>query len=436
MRNEGVFVMKDFLKSAEEQLIFNKDVDSIITELSDHVKTKIEFFESIGYDDKASAEKANEAMGSGEVIGQRLDMIHRSNTRIKKLIVAGVIVVNIALHFFEIPAGNNAFLIPFLMALFALTSNFLFTAAAIRFKSIRVSAALIVFSFFPSFMQDHSLAYPLCNLITRNLSRDAYFFFYLYVPAILTAFIGLLILVPNAMNIHHCRQIKKLKNTRKQNKTALALRNLCIIAAVASFVLSVPFYAVNERINEELAAVRDELFSFALDTVGKFDYDEWNELAEYLEGCEYEFNRSYSSYSVNDGPEIFEYDSYTCNIGNWQLSFDYKEDEPDEYSASLRFNNIDNYSQAYLYTTEEKIDELVKKIGDPHVGPGNAMGHSAQEIFSKMIGFDFRDLHITKGEYGTVYEYQWFQVHRKFDSYSWYVFRCDSDDICNYYQLD
>lgn len=427
--------MKDFLQSAEEQLIFNKDKDSIITELSDHVDTKKEFFESIGYDEEASAEKANEAMGDGEVIGQRLDMIHKSGTKIKKLLVAGVFIANLALFFLEIPTGNNAFLIPFLMALLALISNFLFTAAAIRFKSIRVSAALIVFSFFPLLTQDFSLAYPLFNLIARDLSGDEYYFFYLFIPTVITALIGLLILIPNAMNIHHCRRIKKLKNTRKQNKTALLLRNACVIAAAASFVLSVPFYAVNGQINEDQTAVREELFSFALDTVDRFDYDEWDELTEFLRSSEYEFYQYSNSYSIDDGEEIYEYDSYTCNMGNWQLSFSIEEAKPGEYSVRLHFNNTDNYSQAYLYTTAEKTDELVKKIGDPNVGPGNAMGHTAQEISGKMIGFDFRDLYIDKNKDSTIYKYQWFQIHRKFDSYSWYEFYCDTDDICYYYEL-
>ena len=141
--------MNDFLRSAEEQLKFNKDKSSVMAELGDHVETKREFFESIGYDEEASEEKANEAMGSGEIIGQRLDMIHRSNEKIEKLLFTGVLVINIALNFIEIQIGDNGFLPPFLMALLALVSNFLFTAAAMRFKSTKASAALIVCSFYP-----------------------------------------------------------------------------------------------------------------------------------------------------------------------------------------------------------------------------------------------------------------------------------------------
>ena len=427
--------MKDFLRSAEEQLILNKDKEAVIAELSDHVETKKEFFESIGYDQKAGAEKANEAMGDGEVVGQRLNRIHQSNAKIKKLMVAGVLVVNISLHFLEIPEGNSIFLIPFLMALLALISKFLFTAAAIRFKSSPISTALIICSFFHLFTQDYSLAYPLCNLIVRNLSGDEYFFFYLYIPTAITAFIVLLILIPNAINIYHCQQIKKLKNTRKQNKIALALRNLCVIAAVASFVLSVPFYAVNERINEKQAAIRKELFIFALETTDKFDSDEWDELAGYLRSCEYDFYQYSSSYSIDDGEEIYEYDSYTCNIGNWRLSFVYKEENPHEYSVNLHFNNISNYSQNYLYSTAEQIDELVAKIGDPGVGPGKAMGHYAQDFFVYLIDFDLDDIYIDKSTNGTVYRCFWQKTHTYFGCPTSYKFHCDNNDICYYYEF-
>ena len=427
--------MNDFLRSAEEQLKLNKDKIAVMTELGDHFETKKEFFESIGYDEEASAEKANEAMGDGEIIGQRLNMIHNPKTKINKLLIASVFIVNIVLHFLEIPASKGIFLVPFLMALIALISNFLFTAAAIRFKNIKISAALIVFAFFPSLMQDHSLAYPLCNLIVHNLSGDEYYFFYLMIPAVITAFIGLLVLIPNAININHCRRIKKLKNTRKQNRISSALRKCCVIAAIAGFVISVPFYAVNEHINEEQAAVREELFIFALETTDKFEGYEWNELTEYLKNCEYTFYQHSTSYSIDNGVEIYEYDSYVCYINNWQLSFVYEEEKPNEFSVKLHFNNIDNYSQEYLYTTEEKIDKLVKKIGNSDVGPGNAMGHSAQEISNNMLGFDFRNFSIDKSEDGTIYKYQWFQIHRSFDSYSSYEFRCDSDGICYYYEL-
>lgn len=427
--------MKDFLQSAEEQLILNKDKDSIISELSDHVETKKEFFEGIGYDEEASTEKANEAMGSGEVIGQRLNMIHRSNTKIKNQITSSVFAINIILHFLEIPKGSNIFLIPFLMALLALISNFLFTAAAIRFKSTHISAALIVFFFFPLFVRDYSLAYPICNRIAQKLNGDEYYFFYLFAPAIITALIGLIILIPNAMNIYHCVQIKKLKNTRKQNQIASALRNVCVIAAIASFVLSVPFYAVNERINMEQAKIREELYSFALETAHKFDHDEWEELAEYLEECEYEFYRYSSSYSVDDGEEIYEYNSYDYYNGNWQLSFVYKGENPDEYYVHLTFNNTNNFSQKYLYTTSERIDELIEKIGDPEVGPGNAMGHSAQEFLSDLIDFNLNDFYINRTKDGTIYRCFWQETTTYFDCYTRYEFYCDTDDICYYYEL-
>ena len=111
------------------------------------------------------------------------------------------------------------------------------------------------------------------------------------------------------------------------------------------------------------------------------------------------------------------------------------EDKPGEYSANLHFNNIDNYSQEYLYTTDEKIDELIKKIGDSEVGPGNAMGHSAEEISSNIMGFDVRELTVVKRNDGTVYKYYWQPTKTHFGSHYQYEFHCDNDGICYYYDL-
>ena len=426
--------MKDFLQSAEEQLILNKDKDSIITELSDHVETKKEFFESIGYDDETSIEKANEAMGNGEVIGQRLDMIHRSNMKIEKLLFAGVFVINIALNFVEIQIGNNGFLPPFLMALLALVSNFLFTAAAMRFKSTKTSIALIVCSFLPLLKRRYSLAYPLCNVIVRGLSADDYYFFYLFMPAIITFCLSAFIIIPNIINIYHCNQIKKLKNTRKQNKIALALRNACVIVAVAGFVLSVPYYALNERINDEQAAIRDELFGFALETANRFDYGEWSELAEYLESSEYDFKHNSRSYVSSNDLETYIYDSYIYDNGNWKIEFRFKGECPNEYSVFVDFIE-ENLSMNCLYTTATEISELIEKIGDPEVGPGNAMGRSVQEFLSDLIAFDLDGIYVNKSEDGINYRFFWQEPRTYFGCKRVYEFYCDTDDICYYYEL-
>ena len=87
--------MKDFLKSAEDQLKSAEDRKAVMLELKEHLELKKEFFESIGYDTETSEEKANEAMGSGEIIGQRLSEIHRrKNKKIIGIFILCTVCVN------------------------------------------------------------------------------------------------------------------------------------------------------------------------------------------------------------------------------------------------------------------------------------------------------------------------------------------------------
>ena len=278
------------------------------------------------------------------------------------------------------------------------------------------------------------MAYPLCNVIVRGLNANDYYFFYLFMPAIITFCLNAFIIIPNAMNIYHCNQIKKLKNTRKQNKIALAFRNACVIIAVASFVLSVPYNAMNERINDEQAAIRNELISFAFETANRFDYGEWNELAEYLENCEYDLEHNSGSFISSNDLETYTYDSYVYNSGNWGLEFRFNGEYPNEYYVAVNFIE-ENISMNYLYTTATEIDELIKKVGDPEVGPGNAMGHSAQEFSSDLIAFDLDGIYVNKSAEGINYRFFWQEPRTYFGCKRVYEFYCDTDDICYYYEL-
>ena len=116
--------MKDFLKSAEEQLKSAEDKESVMRELSDHLETKKEYFESIGYSKDASKEKANEAMGSGEIIGQRLNEIHRPDGKKSKAVKIAVICVNLLFLFLlAVPLSKNSFIFPFAAAVIIFICN-------------------------------------------------------------------------------------------------------------------------------------------------------------------------------------------------------------------------------------------------------------------------------------------------------------------------
>ena len=433
--------MKNFLHSAEEQLKLNNDRISVMRELQDHVETKKEFFRSIGYDQKASAEKANEAMGDGEIVGQRLNKIHRSNKLLSWILFMLLVAVNSLMKNNTFAEDNDFFLHTFLWALLTLVVDLCITAVAIKRKNKETSLYSIFFSFFPLLARNFILAQPLCNLIFLSINNDAFnsmYYHYNFFSIVITILLSMPIVVPNVFNIYHCKQIKELTNTRKHNEISRFMRNACIFVAIISIVLSVPFYAINNIICLKQAELRSTLFDFALDTAGKFDYDEWDELTEYLKSCEYSFE--YNEYNVlQDEPNELSYriEKYTYRKGDWFVTFTFDEKET-AYGYRVEVNHqIDNLSLEYLYLTDEKEWELKEKLGDPIEEDDNVTGISAQEIRIIMSDFNFTGIRIEKQMDGTVYNYEWlmpFYANRKdFSRYN-FQFHCESNGICYRYK--
>lgn len=439
--------MKDFLQSAEEQLKLNKDKESVMTELSDHVETKIEFFESIGYDKEASTEKANEAMGNGEVVGQRLHQIHYRKQISVLFPILSVIFVNIFLNFGP-STDENSFFLPFVTTLFILIYNFLGTALAIKRKMKGLSITLIAVACTVMWITMAELAYPLCNLIisrvhfTENFYTAYYFFRFL-----ITAVIVAMIVLPNAYNIYHCRQMRQLKNTKKQNIFAGKLRNFCFIAVVFCIIASFPYYTMNDRLCEEQAKVRDELIDFVFETQSKFNYDEIDELCAYLENCEYDFER-WTRY-MEDVEDISD-TAYIYEKGNWELIIWFENDSIDEgYSADLR-SIIKNCSEKYICTTREKENALIEILGDTRnfddeeldCLPNSSIGVSAEDIKSSMDGFNITSFSIDKYAKYVHCNYYWIKVdelylYNTYDSFygNGYQFRFDEENKCSWYSL-
>lgn len=411
--------MKDFLQSAEEQLKLNKDKSSVMAELGDHVETKKEFFEGIGYDENASTEKANEAMGSGEIVGQRLNQVHSRNTY-TKLDIIFIIIINTAAVFTAFPVDKNTFFFPFAIASLVIADNLIFTAIAIKLKTIGLSATLIAVSCSLIWTTMAELAYPLCNLIinrihfTGNVYTAYYFFRYL-----ITAVIVAMIVLPNAFNIYHCRQMRQLKNTKKQNIVAGNLRNTCVIAAAFCLVASFSYYAMNEGLCKEQSAVRDELIDFVFEAQSKFNYDETDELCAYLENSEYDFEELIRY--KEDLTDVYD-TAYICNKGNWQIIFTFYNDPANlGYSAHVG-SILKNSSEKYLFTRYEKENALLETFGDlipafdKDDNSNNKLTEIAEELSIEEIkniitgSVNITTFSVEKYEVYSVYNYYWLTV--------------------------
>ena len=433
--------MNDFLRSAEEQLKLNKDKASVMAELEDHVETKRSFFKSIGYDENTGAEKANEAMGNGEIIGQRLNQIHRSNRLLSAILFMLLVAVNSLIKNNAFAEDEDFFLHTFLWALLTLVVDLCVTAVAAKRKDKETSLFLIFFSFAPLLARNFILAQPLCNLIFLNVNNDAnntVYYNYNFFSIAITIFLSLPIVVPNIFNIYHCKQIKKLSNTRKHNEISRFVRNACIIVSIISIVLSVPFYAMNNIICQKQAELRSTLFDFALDITDKFDYGEWDGLAEYLKNCEYDFEFNEYNIIQDESNEVsYRIEKYTYRKGDWFITFTFDEKETaDGYRVEVN-HQIDNLSIEYLYLTNESQRELREKLGDPIEEDDDVTGISAQEIRTIMSGFNLTGISIEKQMDGTVYTYEWlmpFYANRKdFSRYN-FQFNCESNGICYQYK--
>lgn len=350
--------MNDFLRSAEEQLKFNKDKSSVMAELEDHVETKQSFFKSIGYGEATSAEKANEAMGNGEIVGQRLNQIHSRMRKTAVYLIASSVIANIALNAAILLADNSDYSIPFAAALFILLCNLAFTYAAMKFKSLWLSAALLTFSCAAVWLSSPYLAYPLCNLIISDYGDDLSKIYSLS-GIVISVCLSALTFLPNAFNIYHCGQMKRLKNTKKQNRIAATLRNACFIIGVLIFVLSFPYYAMNNSLCEEQARIRDEFMDFAFEAVNEYDFKDKDELEEFLENSKYDFDFIGIPWDHDPVNEPLKY-TYVCRKGNWKMVFVFQnEDYKPIYSSiqkgvSIKISSIlFNVSQRYLIPTDE-----------------------------------------------------------------------------------
>ena len=441
--------MNDFLRSAEEQLKLNKDKSSVMAELEDHVETKRSFFKSIGYDENASAEKANEAMGNGEIIGQRLNQIHSRMRKASVYLIVASAIANIGLNAAILLADKGNYSIPFVAALFVLLCNLAFTYAAIKFKSLWLSAASMIFSLAAVWLSSPYLAYPLCNLIISHYSSDPiHLFNYSYVA--ISACVSATVFLPNGFNIHHCRQMKRLKNTKKQNRVAAALRNTCLIAGVIIFVLSFPYYAMNNSLCEEQAQIREELMDFAFETANEYNFKSKEELEKFLENSKYAFEYV-PIYGYGESYERVSEHCYVYYLGNWHIEFYI--DNPDifhpysspqnNYSINV-CNNIFNISQRYLITSPEQEEKLFETISNPRPVmygidesvPHSAEGMTAREIRNTISGISLTGAGIGIYDDHIAYGYSWQGLDTANRLYmNNYSFYCDGNGICTDYDL-
>lgn len=424
--------MNNFLNDAQNQLRVCMDKQTVMTELDDHLQTKKEFFEDLGYDEQSSFEKANEAMGDGEIVGQRLNVLHTPKYKQINLWCFIIAVCNIVFPFIVgIPSGEDIFIRPFFSAVLILIINFAFTAFALKVKNRKFSVLILIFSLITMHVSLTKLTYPICNLLLSADHIENIDGIYQHVKIVLTIILLLLLIFPNIYNIYYCNQINNMKNTKKQNVFAKKLIAFCIVLAVIFAALSYPFYYINRHIANTQDEIHREFIDFALEIDDNFDYTNTKELITYLDNCE------------NDFVRFDEDDEWTrtCCIykGNWEMRI-YVNAYDDDCGYYIYISPLlVNSSQSYLFANYESEDKLIRYLGDDEVEgkTGLAVGSTKSEIRKKMNEINSAEFRYYCDADDNSYYYLWY-----LDSYLYgifgqsdYEFHFDNDDNCISYGL-
>lgn len=404
--------MDNFLEQARNQLTSCENPEEILAELNDHIEENKKYYEDIGYFGDACTEKVNEAMGEGEIIGQRLNAQNtRKITGLQILLVVLIVILNFLLStIFALPFYGNSFVKPFFTGVAILIIDYVFTILAIKLKSKLISFVLILTCFLTLHFSATKLAYPLINILLVNNNRFDIFNKYDLISYLSTGVILLSVILPNIYNIYYCYRVEKLKNTRKQyyftKKIIKSLIAFSIITAISTY----PLFVLNQSLSKRQQEIRCELVDFIYDVSTRFDDSQFDEIVDYVLNSGYDFIET--EYENEDN----NYRKYSCYKGNWELSASFYYD--DKYYSLGMSNLINNSSQPYLfYGNAEKESQILGQIGNDESNDKNGacIGMTADEIHSKLQEISFCQFSFNN----CVYEH--FPENTKFDYYYYWL---------------
>lgn len=402
--------MDNFLEQARNQLTSCENPEEILAELNDHIEENKKYYEDIGYFGDACSEKVNEAMGDGEIIGQRLNAQNtRKITGLQILLVVLIFILNFLLStIFALPFYGNSLVKPFFTGVAILIIDYVFTILAIKLKSKLISFVLILMCFLTLHFSATKLAYPLINILLVNNNSFEIFNKYDLISYASTAVILFSVIIPNIYNIYYCYRVEKLKNARKQyyftNKIIKSLVAFSIITAISAY----PLFVLNQSLSKRQQEIRCELVDFIYDVSTRFDYSQFDEIEDYVLNSGYDFIE-------NEYKEDENYRRITCYKGNWELYAKFYYDDK-SYSIGM-YNWMYNSAQPYLFNTDiYKETQILEQLGNDESNDKNGacIGMTADEIHSKLQEISFCQFSFNN----CVYEH--FPENQKFDyHYSW-----------------
>lgn len=432
--------MDNFLEQARNQLTSCENPEEILAELNDHIEENKKYYEDIGYFGDACTEKVNEAMGDGEIIGQRLNAQNtRKITGLQILLVVLIVILNFLLStIFALPFYGNSFVKPFFTGVAILVIDYVFTILAIKLKSKLISFVLILMCFLTLHFSATKLAYPLINILLANNNSFEIFNKYDLISYVSTGIILLSVILPNIYNIYYCNRIKNLKNTRKQyyftKKICTALFVFSIITAISAY----PLFALNQSLVKRQQETRNEFVEFVYDVSTRFDSAQISEIENFLRNCDYEFFETGNQDDENSCWLIYY-------KGNWSITASLNYDD-ETYSLYMQ-NLIYNSSQPYLFFGDyEQENRILEQIGSDEFDSENGpcIGMTRDELHSKMQETNFFQFYCSNciDEYApentSFYSrYDWYLDNHLYSIFGHdsYEFFYDENDKCISYDL-
>lgn len=432
--------MDNFLEQARKQLTSCENPEEILAELNDHIEENKKYYEDIGYFGDDCIEKANEAMGDGEIIGQRLNAQNtRKITGLQILLVVLIVILNFLLStIFALPFYGNSFVKPFFTGVAILIIDYVFTILAIKLKSKLISFVLILMCFLTLHLSATKLAYPLINILLVNNNSFEIFNKYDLISYVSTALILLSVILPNIYNIYYCHRVVKLKNTRKQyyftKKICKALFVFSIITAISAY----PLFALNQSLVKRQQETRDEFVEFVYDVNTRFDGAQISEIENFLRNCDYKFFETGNQDDENSCWLIYY-------KGNWSITASLNYDD-ETYSLYMQ-NLIYNSSQPYLFFGDyEQENRILEQIGSDEFDSENGpcIGMTRDELHSKMQETNFCQFYCSNciddyaPENTSFYSrYDWYLDNHLYSIFGHdsYAFFYDENDKCISYDL-
>ena len=272
-----------------------REKDKIEYELYDHLDEKEKWFEQCGFDEDAAADKADDSMGDGDVVGEQLEAVSKSKTAVNVasgILFALCLIMPMAILIFAVAEYIDLVRLVFATDVITLSILILLNAASLFFgvKYNRVlnlvSATFLTLPAFyglKGFVINLSYGLPVQAYIRGTFEHTKHqnlLFVFNLLFVVLTA-VALAAAIEASIIIVKTRQ---LKNTRTHLKIKAIIKAFAAVLLIASVVITPATLISSAKSEQAICNEIDEINARITDNAGEFakctnldDLQDWAE---------------------------------------------------------------------------------------------------------------------------------------------------------------